>query len=51
MSCTQGDFAAGVHQVSWDGADEGGRPVASGAYFAVLFSSRERVVRPVLLLR
>jgi hypothetical protein len=27
------DLAAGEHQVSWNGRDNGGRPVASGAYF------------------
>jgi hypothetical protein len=47
----EGDFAPGVHDVTWDGVDDGGQPAVSGTYYAVLFSSGERVVRPVLLLR
>ncbi len=31
-----GEFAAGASAVAWDGRDGGGRPVASGVYFARL---------------
>jgi hypothetical protein len=30
----------GGYQVSWDGRDQGGRPVASGAYFAMISNDR-----------
>ena len=42
---------AGVHRAAWDGRDLGGRPVASGVYFARLFTGDATRVRSMLLLR
>ena len=43
----EGAFAAGFHSRSWDGRDEGGRPLASGVYFVRLsaggFDSGEKL--------
>jgi hypothetical protein len=45
----EGELAAGPHAVRWDGRDAGGRPVASGIYFAVVDAggavARARIVR------
>lgn len=32
-SLTRGDYAEGVHDLTWDGADRVGRRVAPGVYF------------------
>jgi hypothetical protein len=42
---------SGDHRRSWDGRDDGGRPLASGVYFARLESSGKAVTRKVTLLR
>jgi hypothetical protein len=47
----EGSWPAGPHQLTWDGADEGGQPVASGVYFIVLESQSTRLVKKALLLR
>ncbi len=39
-----GEFAAGVNQVTWDGADESGSPVAAGIYFAEVVTGGQRGV-------
>ena len=41
----------GLHQVAWDGLDEGGMPVASGAYFCRLRAGDYTQVRRMLYLR
>lgn len=46
-----GVMAAGVHRVAWDGRDLRGHAVASGVYFARLFSAEAVRVHPMLLLR
>lgn len=46
-----GPLAAGLHTVPWDGRDDEGRPVGSGAYFARLFAPSFRAERKMLLLR
>ena len=43
--------AAGLHRVIWDGRDDRGAAVASGAYFAHLRAGSIRVTRPVMVLR
>ena len=43
--------SAGFYTVSWDGRDQSGRAVASGAYLAHLRSGEHRAVRKMLLLR
>lgn len=42
---------AGFYTVAWDGRDQAGRAVASGAYLAHLRSGEYRAVRKMLLLR
>lgn len=42
----EGEFAAGPHEIRWDGRDEAGRPVARGTYFARIEDARgSRTVR------
>lgn len=43
--------ASGRHEITWDGRDERGRNLPSGAYFCCLVSGDERLVRKVSLLR
>ncbi len=47
----RGELNAGAHVVRWDGADHGGRPVASGNYVCVLESRGRRVSLPLSLVR
>ncbi|HEY6572668.1 MAG TPA: FlgD immunoglobulin-like domain containing protein, partial [Candidatus Eisenbacteria bacterium] len=42
---------AGAHSVSWDGKDQGGRPAASGVYFAVVRAGDRELRTRVALLR
>jgi len=39
-SLVAGHYAAGLHRVTWDGADRAGRPAASGVYQVRLVTSR-----------
>lgn len=43
--------AAGRHGVTWDGRDDGGRSVASGAYFYEVRAGGERLARKMLRVR
>ena len=47
----KGVWPAGRGQSVWDGADRAGRPVASGAYRAVLETAGGRVSTPLVLVR
>ena len=40
---------SGVHHVTWNGADETGRPVAAGVYFCRMTSAGGRQVRKMVL--
>jgi len=42
---------AGYRTVAWDGADDAGRPLASGLYFVRLNSGDERATARVLRIR
>ncbi|HDL19123.1 MAG TPA: T9SS type A sorting domain-containing protein [Bacteroidetes bacterium] len=44
-------FAAGWHQVRWNGADENGRAVASGIYFLTMKTKQFYTARKVMVLR
>jgi flagellar hook assembly protein FlgD len=44
-------YAAGLHEIVWDGRDDRGRVVASGVYYCVLEAGRFRQTRAMLLLR
>ena len=46
-----GPYAAGHHQVFWDGRDGAGRNVASGTYYARLTAGRKQFVKPLVLVR
>ena len=43
--------AAGSHRVTWDGRDDGGRPVASGVYVLQLRAGSSVQARKIALLR
>lgn len=47
----QGERAAGVHLVTWDGANDDGQPVASGVYFYRLEAAGWSYTRKMMLLR
>jgi len=42
---------AGGHRIAWDGADDAGRPVASGVYFCEVRAVGEQRVRKLTLVR
>jgi len=44
-------MSAGPHQISWNGTDDVGRPVASGVYWCRLESGAFRMSRRMILLR
>jgi flagellar hook assembly protein FlgD len=46
-----GKLDAGPHQISWNGTDRAGRPVASGVYFYKLTSAGHSAARKMLLLK
>jgi len=46
-----GAMPVGEHEVTWDGTDAGGRPVASGVYVYRLTSTRGALVRRMMLTR
>jgi hypothetical protein len=46
-----GERGAGRHDVTWNGLDERGRPVASGVYFFQLRTERDVRTRRAVLLR
>jgi hypothetical protein len=48
---SRGVLAAGAHSIRWSGRDEGGRPLASGIYFARLKTDFGVATTRVLLLR
>lgn len=47
----EGAFAAGRHELTWNGVDDGQRPVASGVYLIQLAGSGIQAVQPVALVR
>jgi endonuclease I len=47
----EGPFAPGEHEVSWDGRDAAGRPVASGVYFLRLTGPGVAASRKLTLLK
>jgi minor extracellular serine protease Vpr len=44
-------LAAGPHEVTWNGRDDGGRPMASGVYLYELAAGEERQTRKMSLLQ
>ncbi|MCB1161441.1 MAG: right-handed parallel beta-helix repeat-containing protein [Candidatus Krumholzibacteriia bacterium] len=49
--CTATPYAAGQHELRWDGQDGSGRPVPSGVYFYRLSTTEGATARPMLLLK
>jgi hypothetical protein len=47
----QGKLPAGQHQISWNGTDRFGRPLASGVYFCRLEEGGQGEVRRMVLVR
>ncbi len=46
-----GDFQAGIHRLRWDGRDDRGAPLASGAYLVRAFAQGEVAVQRAILVR
>ena len=46
-----GEQSAGDHVVRWEGRSDGGRPVASGAYFALLRAGSVELKEKLILLK
>ncbi len=46
-----GQFAMGTHELSWDGHDDDGRAVRSGAYFVVGRIGQERLSQRLMIVR
>lgn len=46
-----GPFAAGVHEVRWDGRDDAGRAVRSGLYFFQLDAAGTKLTRRLVVVR
>ncbi len=44
-------MAAGEHHVSWNGQDDNGRQVASGAYFYRLKAGNDLLVKRMILVK
>jgi flagellar hook assembly protein FlgD len=42
-------YAGGIHQIMWDGKDESGKIVASGAYIYQLTSANQQLSRKLVL--
>ena len=50
-SLVQSSMNAGLHQVHWNGQDDGGQRVASGVYFARVEAGGNSEVRKVVMLK
>ena len=44
-------FAAGIHVISWDGADDAGRSAAPGVYWLTVRTGDTHTAHRVLLLK
>jgi hypothetical protein len=51
VTLVEGETAAGIHTVVWDGFDANGRPVATGVYFYRLTAGEFEDVRKMVLLK
>ena len=45
------DSESGHKRVTWNGRDDAGRAVASGVYYAVLFTPEKRLAKKMTLLK
>ena len=46
-----GSLKRGYHDVSWNGADQYGRPVTSGIYFSLLQVGPKKLTRKIVVVR
>ncbi len=46
-----GELPFGAHEITWNGKDSSGRPVASGVYLCRITAGTERITRKMTLLR
>jgi hypothetical protein len=46
-----GEFAAGVHSVVWDGTDQSGHAAATGIYFYRLTAGEKTLIKKMILLK
>jgi hypothetical protein len=46
-----GEQAAGLHKVEWNGSDQSGRPSAAGVYFSRLVTANSQSIRRMTLLK
>lgn len=46
-----GEMESGAHAITWNGFDNGGRPVASGIYFSRLAAGKEAISKKMIMLR
>jgi flagellar hook assembly protein FlgD len=46
-----GPFAAGPHEIGWDGRDDHGNPVAAGVYFSHLAAGDVQDSRKLVVMR
>jgi len=44
-----GSFAAGAHQVVWDGRDQQGGQVTSGIYYYIMRAGDQTIMKKLLL--
>jgi len=44
-------MAAGPHEATWDGRDDAGKPVATGAYVCRLQTGGYRLMRKMVLMK
>ncbi len=51
VTLAEGDYAAGRYQVTWDGTDNSGGPVASGIYFYKMLANNYSATKKLLLLK
>ncbi len=47
----QGNYAAGVHSIDWDGVDESGSTVSTGIYFYRLNAGNKVIVKKMVVLK
>jgi flagellar hook assembly protein FlgD len=47
----EGNSPSGVHELTWDGRDGAGRPVAAGVYWIYMTTATNRLSQKIVLLK